>query len=52
MALRGIDISGWKKGINLSEVPSDFVIVKATEWTGFNLFQGIPQNPALSFLLL
>lgn len=35
MALRGIDISGWQKGINLSEVPSDFVIVKATEGTGF-----------------
>lgn len=33
MALNGIDISGWQKGINLSAVPCDFVIVKATGGT-------------------
>ncbi len=31
MALNGIDVSGWNKGINLSVVPYDFVIVKATQ---------------------
>lgn len=35
MAMNGIDISGHQKGINLSAVPADFVIVKATEGTGF-----------------
>lgn len=33
MGLNGIDISGWQKGINLSAVPCDFVIVKATGGT-------------------
>lgn len=31
MALNGIDISGWNKGINVTAVPCDFVIVKATQ---------------------
>lgn len=35
MALNGIDISGWQKGINISAVPSDFVIVKVTEGNDF-----------------
>lgn len=35
MALRGIDVSGWQKGINLEAVPSDFVICKATQGTSF-----------------
>ena len=33
MALNGIDISGWQEGIDLSQVPADFVIMKATEGT-------------------
>lgn len=35
MGLKGIDISGWQKGIDLSAVESDFVIMKATQGTGF-----------------
>jgi len=35
MTLKGIDISGWQAGINLSAVACDFVIVKATGGTGF-----------------
>lgn len=35
MALNGIDISGWQDGIDLAKVPSDFVIVKATQGTNF-----------------
>jgi lysozyme len=35
MTLKGIDVSGWQKGINLSAVPADFVIVKATGGTSF-----------------
>lgn len=37
MALKGIDISNWQAGINLSAVAPnvDFVIVKATEGIGF-----------------
>lgn len=35
MALNGIDVSNWQKGINLSAVPADFVIMKATEGTGY-----------------
>ncbi|MDH6364636.1 GH25 family lysozyme M1 (1,4-beta-N-acetylmuramidase) [Enterococcus sp. PF1-24] len=35
MTLFGIDISGWQAGINLSAVPTDFVIVKATGGTGY-----------------
>lgn len=31
MALNGIDISSWQTGINIANVPADFVIVKATE---------------------
>lgn len=31
MSMNGIDISNWQKGINLSAVPADFVIMKATE---------------------
>lgn len=33
--MNGIDISGHQKGINLAAVPADFVIMKATEGTGF-----------------
>lgn len=35
MALNGIDISNWQKGIDLSKVPCDFVIAKATQGTGY-----------------
>lgn len=35
MAMQGIDISGWEEGIDLSNVPCDFVIVKATQGVGF-----------------
>ena len=35
MALNGIDISSWQAGINVAAVPADFVIVKATEGTGY-----------------
>lgn len=35
MALNGIDISNWQAGINLSAVPADFVIIKATEGTNY-----------------
>lgn len=33
--LNGIDISSWQAGISVADVPSDFVIVKATEGTGY-----------------
>lgn len=33
--LYGIDISSWQSGISIASVPSDFVIVKATEGTGY-----------------
>ena len=33
--MQGIDISGWQKGIDLSKVPCDFVIVKATQGVGY-----------------
>lgn len=33
--LNGIDISNWQKGINLTAVPADFVICKATEGTTY-----------------
>ena len=33
MTLNGIDISNYQAGINLSVVPCDFVICKATEGT-------------------
>jgi len=35
MSLNGIDISSWQQGINLSVVPADFVIVKATQGVGY-----------------
>ena len=35
MALNGIDISNWQAGINLSAVPADFVIIKATQGTTY-----------------
>lgn len=35
MAMQGIDISGWQAGIDLSKVPCDFVIVKATQGTWY-----------------
>lgn len=33
--MQGIDISGWQAGIDLSKVPCDFVIVKATQGVDF-----------------
>lgn len=35
MALNGIDVSNWQAGINLSAVPADFVICKATQGTSY-----------------
>lgn len=35
MALTGIDISNWQRGLNPAAVPADVVIMKATEGTGF-----------------
>lgn len=35
MAFQGIDISNWQNGINLQNVPADFVIIKATQGTGY-----------------
>lgn len=35
MAMQGIDISGWQAGIDLSRVPCDFAIVKATQGVTF-----------------
>lgn len=35
MALNGIDISSYQTGINLTAVPCDFVIVKATQGTNY-----------------
>lgn len=35
MALDGIDISNWQAGIDLSKVPYDFVICKATQGKGY-----------------
>lgn len=35
MAMQGIDISAWQAGIDLAKVPCDFVIVKATQGTGY-----------------
>lgn len=35
MALNGIDISSWQAGINLEAVQCDFVIIKATQGTGY-----------------
>lgn len=33
--MNGIDISGWQDDINVANVPSDFVITKATQGTSF-----------------
>lgn len=35
MSLNGIDISKWQKGLDLSKVKCDFVVVKATEGIGY-----------------
>lgn len=35
MSLNGIDIASWQQGIDLSVVPCDFVICKATQGTGY-----------------
>ena len=35
MAMNGIDIASYQTGIDLTVVPCDFVIVKATEGTGY-----------------
>ncbi len=35
MSMNGIDVSNWQNGINLLAVPADFVIMKATEGTGY-----------------
>ena len=35
MSMNGIDVSGWQKGIDLSKVPADFVIIKATQGTSY-----------------
>lgn len=35
MAMNGIDVSNWQKGINLAAVPADFVIMKATQGTWY-----------------
>lgn len=35
MSMQGIDVSGYQSGIDLAKVPADFIIVKATEGTGY-----------------
>ena len=35
MTMQGIDISNWQAGINVTAVPCDFVISKATQGTGY-----------------
>ena len=35
MSMNGIDISNWQKGIDLTKVPCDFVIIKATQGTEY-----------------
>lgn len=35
MSMNGIDISHWQNGINLTVVPCDFVIIKATQGTSY-----------------
>ena len=35
MSMKGIDISHWQKGINLTSVTCDFVIIKATQGTKY-----------------
>lgn len=33
--MHGIDISSWQRGINCGSIPGDFIIIKATEGTGY-----------------
>ena len=35
MSLQGVDVSSWNTGIDLSKVPFDFVIVKASQGTQY-----------------
>ena len=35
MSMKGIDISHWQQGINLTSVTCDFVIIKATQGTKY-----------------
>ena len=35
MALNGLDISNWQAGTDLSSIDFDFVIIKATQGTGY-----------------
>lgn len=35
MSLKGIDVSSWQAGLNTGTINADFVIVKATEGTGY-----------------
>lgn len=35
MSLQGIDVSSWQSGIDVSKVPCDFVVEKATQGTGY-----------------
>lgn len=35
MTMNGIDISNWQKGLDLSKIKFDFVIIKATEGIGY-----------------
>lgn len=35
MSMNGIDVSNWQNGINVSKVPCDFVITKATQGTSY-----------------
>lgn len=35
MPLHGIDISHWQKGLNLTKISYDFVVIKATEGTSY-----------------
>jgi LysM repeat protein len=35
MALKGIDVASWQSGLNLHNIDYDFVVVKATEGTGY-----------------
>lgn len=35
MTMQGVDLSSWQSGIDVSKVPCDFVITKATQGTGY-----------------
>ena len=35
MAMQGIDVSSWQRGLDLARVPCDFVIAKSTEGTSY-----------------